>query len=57
MPELLSDKIQEFIDWLAENTDFGDWDVKLQDRVHKQLITIMISDRTKEREKDQGENR
>jgi len=57
VPELLSDKIQEFIDWLAENTDFGDWDVKLQDRVHKQLITIMISDRTKEREKDQGENR
>ncbi len=41
---LLSDRIQEFIDWLSENTEFGEWDETVQDEVHKKLIVLMISD-------------
>lgn len=41
---LLSDRIQEFIDWLEDNTDFGDWDIKVRNEVHKKLIECMISD-------------
>ena len=41
---LLSDRIQEFIDWLEEMTDFGDWDDEVKKGVHKKLITCMISD-------------
>lgn len=44
MPKLLSDRIQEFIDWLEEMTDFGDWDQNVKDEVHKKLIVFMISD-------------
>jgi hypothetical protein len=40
---LLSDQIQEFIDWLKDNTDFGDWDGNVQIRVHKKLIECLIS--------------
>ena len=40
---LLSDQIQEFIDWLSANTDFGDWDTEIQTEVHKKLIECMIS--------------
>jgi hypothetical protein len=40
---LLSDQIQEFIDWLGANTDFGDWHPDLQFRVHKKLIECLIS--------------
>lgn len=43
--KLLSDKIQEFIDWLEDNTDFADWDDELKTTVHKKLIVFMISDR------------
>ena len=43
--KLLSDRIQEFIDWLDEMTEFGDWDQKIKDEVHKKLITCMISDK------------
>ena len=46
--KLLSDRIQEFIDWLEDNTDFGDWDNKLKTKVHKMLITFMISDKVDE---------
>ena len=41
---LLSDRIQEFIDWLEENTDFGDWKQSVKTEVHKKLIVCMISD-------------
>lgn len=41
---LLSDRIQEFIDWLVIETDFGEWDKSVQEKVHKQLIECMISD-------------
>lgn len=41
---LLSDRIQEFIDWLEDNTDFGQWDNTLKTDVHKKLIEFMISD-------------
>ena len=44
MPRLLSDRIQEFIDWLENNTDFGQWDNTLKTDVHKKLIEFMISD-------------
>ena len=44
MPRLLSDRIQEFIDWLSEMTDFGEWDNNLKTEVHKKLIEFMISD-------------
>ena len=46
--KLLSDRIQEFIDWLEENTDFGDWDEKVKIEVHKKLIVFMISDKVEE---------
>lgn len=39
---LLSDRIQEFMDWLEEMTDFGDWDQSLKTEVHKKLIECMI---------------
>ena len=41
---LLSDRIQEFIDWLEDNTDFGEWDNSVKTEVHKKLIEFMISD-------------
>lgn len=41
---LLSDRIQEFIDWLEINTDYMDWDNELKTLVHKKLIEFMISD-------------
>lgn len=42
MPEkLLSDKIEEFISWLEEMTDFGDWSPKVKVEVHKKLIEFM----------------
>ena len=41
---LLSDRIQEFIDWLEMNTDFSTWDQSVKDEVHRQLIVFMISD-------------
>jgi hypothetical protein len=40
---LLSDQIQEFMDWLFINTDFCDWDQELQHQVHKKLIECLIS--------------
>ena len=40
---LLSDKIQEFIDWLNDNTDFSDWHENIKIKVHKKLIECMIS--------------
>lgn len=48
---LLSDRMQEFIDWLKQETDFGQWDEDTQDWVHKKLIECMISD-PKEKEDD-----
>jgi len=41
MEKLLSDKIQEFIDWLEENTDFGVWEDEIRKDVHKKLIEFM----------------
>lgn len=41
---LLSDRIQEFIDWLEAETDFGQWNQKVKTEVHKKLIVCMISD-------------
>jgi hypothetical protein len=41
---LLSDRIQEFIDWLDEMTDFGEWNDEVKIEVHKKLIECMISD-------------
>jgi hypothetical protein len=38
---LLSDRIQKFIDWLEEDTDFGEWDEKVRIIVQKKLIEIM----------------
>jgi hypothetical protein len=48
--KLLSDRIQEFIDWLEEMTEFGDWDQVIKTEVHKKLIVFMISDKIKEDE-------
>jgi hypothetical protein len=45
MAKLLSDRIQEFIDWLEANTDFCDWSDEVKEEVHKQLIVFMISDK------------
>ncbi len=41
---LLSDRIEEFINWLTINTEYGEWDKSVQDEVHKKLIVCMISD-------------
>lgn len=43
--KLLSDRIQEFIDWLEANTDFSTWDESVKAEVHKMLIVFMISDK------------
>lgn len=40
-PKLLSDKIQEFIDWLEEMTEFGEWNSKIKIEVQMKLIEIM----------------
>lgn len=42
--KLLSDRIQEFIDWLEQNTDFGVWEDEVRMEVHKKLIEFMIPD-------------
>jgi len=42
--KLLSNKIQEFIDWLEKETDFGGWDESVKFEVHKKLIEVMTSD-------------
>lgn len=47
---LLSDRIQEFIDWLEANTDFGDWDQSVKDEVQRKLIVFMISDKVETNE-------
>ncbi|MET0786286.1 MAG: hypothetical protein ABWY25_06230 [Paenisporosarcina sp.] len=52
---LLSDRIQEFIDWLEVNTDFGEWDNQLKTDVHKKLIEFMISDPPEPKRKHQWE--
>ena len=39
--KLLSDQIQEFIDWLENETDFGEWHPHIRDEVHKKLIEIV----------------
>lgn len=49
---LLSDRIQEFIDWLEANTDFCMWDEAVKQSVHKQLIVFMISDKSPTEESD-----
>lgn len=41
---LMSDRIQEFIDWLEKETDFGVWDEDVRIEVHKKLIECIISD-------------
>lgn len=40
-PKLLSDQIQEFIDWLELNSDFADWHPSMKKIVQKKLIEIM----------------
>lgn len=40
-PKLLSDKIQEFIDWLEEMTEFGEWNPKIKIEVQMKLIEII----------------
>jgi hypothetical protein len=42
---VMLDKIQEFIDWLEDNTDFGNWDNEVKTQVHRKLIALMISDK------------
>ena len=42
--KLLSDKIQEFIDWLEDNTDVGQWDQGTRTWIHKKLIEIMTQE-------------
>jgi hypothetical protein len=44
MVYILSDKIQEFIDWLEKETDFVDWHPRVKKEVHKKLIDVMTSE-------------
>ncbi len=46
---LLSDRIQEFIDWLEGYTDFGK---DHMDVIHKKLIECMISDPPEKKKHD-----
>jgi len=41
--KLLSDRIQEFIDWLELHTDFADWHPSMKVIVHKKLIEVMTA--------------
>lgn len=41
---LLADRIQNFIDWMVNNTDFILWDEKVQTEVKRKLIFFIISD-------------
>lgn len=41
--KLLSDRIQEFIDWLEMHTDFADWHPSMKVVVQKKLIDCMLS--------------
>lgn len=38
---LLSTRIEDFILWLEVETDFGQWDQKVREQVHKKLIEVM----------------
>jgi hypothetical protein len=38
---LLSSRIQAFIDWLEDETPFGEWDNDAKTEVHKKLIEFL----------------
>ncbi len=40
-PKLLSDKIQEFMDWLELHTDIDSFHPSIKREVHMKLIEIM----------------
>jgi hypothetical protein len=40
-PVLMSDKIENFIQWMELETDFGNWDDKVRKEVHMKLIEFM----------------
>lgn len=42
--KLLSEKIEDFIEWMKVWTDFGDWHPNVQDAVHKKLIECMTNE-------------
>ena len=44
MVKLLSDRIQDFMDWLEDETDFCSWDEKIKIEVHKRLIYEMTQE-------------
>jgi len=48
--KLLSDKIQEFMDWLEANTDVGGWDQGTRIWIHKKLIEILLQPDEKQHE-------
>lgn len=41
---LLSDKIEEFIKWMEDETDFCMWDLKVKRAVQLKLIEIMTKE-------------
>ena len=44
MTEPVLEKAEEFIEWMIEMTDFGEWDRSIQAEVHRKLIAILISE-------------
>ncbi len=51
---LLSDRIQEFMDWLERETDVGQWHDTVKTEIHKKLIECMISDPNKAQQTTDG---
>jgi hypothetical protein len=39
--KLLSEKVEEFMAWLEEMTDFCEWETSVKIWVHKKLIEIL----------------
>jgi hypothetical protein len=39
--KLLSDRIQEFIDWLEQYTDFDMWHQSVKDATQRKLIEVL----------------
>ena len=39
---ILEPRVDEFLDWLGENTDFGDWGLGVKIEVRKKLVEILM---------------
>jgi uncharacterized protein YjfI (DUF2170 family) len=47
----ITERLENFIDWLEEMTDYGDWDFKVRMDVRQKLIETLTKAETSEKSK------